>query len=82
VRGNAEVVLRIDDETVAISMNREQLQASFAALVEYVGELKQDALASMGDDHTLQELHHEMEVAEDALDTLTKALRALSQPIE
>jgi len=42
VRGNAEVVLRIDDETVAISMNREQLQASFAALVEYVGELEQD----------------------------------------
>jgi len=82
VRGNSEVVLRIDDETVAISMTREQLQASFAALTEYVSELEHDALASMGDDHTLRELHHQMEVTEDALDTLTKALRALSQPID
>jgi len=82
MKNNAEVVLRVDDETVAISMNREQLQASFAALTEYVSELEHDALASMGDDHTLQELHHQMEVSEDALDTVTKALRVLSRPLD
>jgi hypothetical protein len=82
MNNNAEVVLRVDDETVAVSFTREQMQSIFAALSTYVDELLHDALAAIGNHERLSHLHTESETAEDALDTVTKALRILSRPLD
>lgn len=78
---NAKVVQVNNEPHAAVVMSREHLQVSFAALTEYLDELQHDALAAMGDDHTVNELHHQIDMVEDVLDNVTYALRMVNTPV-